>query len=407
MLQDLSEHWLVYASMPVIAAAIGYITKRVAIEMMYEPKEFVGIPGTVIGWQGVLPRNAERMATTAMDLLMTNLVKPKEIFARLDPDRVAAELEGPLLLAVDDVVRELLEQHQPGLWEMLPATAQDLLIGRVRARAPKLVRDLMDDVRNDIESVIDVRQMAIAACMRDKALLNRLIRKIAAPEMRFIAHSGIYFGFVIGLVQLVTWALTREPIIMPLFGLGVGWFTDWLALKLIFLPRDPVRVGRLFTLQGMFQRRKNQVAHDYASLIAREVLTVHNVIEAALTGPKSDHLFAMIQRAVEKTIDEQAGLVKPFVVLTAGSARYARMKADAAEKAMQRVPDTVRYIEDYATATLDVENTIISSMRELTPTEYEGLLRPAFKQDEWKLIAVGAIIGFMVGELQVFLVLHA
>jgi hypothetical protein len=38
--------------------------------------------------------------------------------------------------------------------------------------------------------------------------------------------------------------------------------------------------------------------------------------------------------------------------------------------------------------------------------EFEGLLRPAFRQDEWKLIAVGAIIGGLVGELQVLVLLH-
>jgi hypothetical protein len=42
-------------------------------------------------------------------------------------------------------------------------------------------------------------------------------------------------------------------------------------------------------------------------------------------------------------------------------------------------------------------------MLKLTSVEYEGLLRPAFRQDEWKLIAVGGIIGFLVGELQVLL----
>jgi hypothetical protein len=45
-------------------------------------------------------------------------------------------------------------------------------------------------------------------------------------------------------------------------------------------------------------------------------------------------------------------------------------------------------------------------MQELTPTEFEGILRPAFQQDEWILIAVGAMLGFLVGELQVFLMTH-
>jgi len=392
--------------MPIIAAVIGYITKRVAVEMMYEPLEFVGIRGTFIGWQGVLPRNARRMATTAMDLLMNNLVNPKELFARLDPDRVAAELEGPLLIAVDDIAREVLERYQPKLWEMLPEGAQNALIRRVRRDAPRLVRDLMDEIRNDIDGVIDIREMAITACVRDKALLNRLIREVAAPEMRFIAYSGIYFGFIIGLVQMFTWALTRQAIIMPIFGLCVGWFTDWLALKLIFLPRRPVRVLGLFTLQGKFQRRKNEVARDYAALIAEEILTVRNVMEAALTGPKSDRLFATIQRKVEQVIDAQTSFAKPFVVMAAGTKRYKEMKAAAARIAIERIPETLRYVEPYATEALDVRNTIVSGMGELSALEYEGLLRPAFRQDEWKLIAVGALIGFAVGELQILLVLH-
>jgi hypothetical protein len=45
-------------------------------------------------------------------------------------------------------------------------------------------------------------------------------------------------------------------------------------------------------------------------------------------------------------------------------------------------------------------------MRRLSAMEFEELLRPAFRQDEWKLIAVGAMIGGLVGELQVLILLH-
>ena len=55
---------------------------------------------------------------------------------------------------------------------------------------------------------------------------------------------------------------------------------------------------------------------------------------------------------------------------------------------------------------LDIRDTIATRMRRLTRIEYEGLLRPAFRQDEWKLIAVGGVIGAVIGELQVLLLLH-
>jgi hypothetical protein len=53
-----------------------------------------------------------------------------------------------------------------------------------------------------------------------------------------------------------------------------------------------------------------------------------------------------------------------------------------------------------------VANMVEQRMLALTPVQYEGLLRPAFRQEEWKLIAVGGVIGFAVGELQVLLMLH-
>ena len=41
---------------------------------------------------------------------------------------------------------------------------------------------------------------------------------------------------------MTLWVLFHEPLIMPAFGLVVGWFTDWLALKMIFNPKRPIHV---------------------------------------------------------------------------------------------------------------------------------------------------------------------
>ncbi|OLZ55731.1 hypothetical protein BS329_04215 [Amycolatopsis coloradensis] len=391
--------------MPFIAALIGYVTKRVAIEMMFKPVDFVGVK-PFFGWQGVLPANAERMAATATEMLTNNLVDPKEIFARLDPAQVAKEIEQPLLRVIEDVTREVMEQYQPRLWEVLPNTAQQMLLNRVQAEAPRAITKIMGEIAENIEDVLDLKHMVVTNLVRDKALLNRLIRDISRPEMRFIARSGIVFGFSLGCVQLLVWALTKSPIVLPLFGIGIGWFTDWIALKMIFLPREPKRFFGFYTWQGVFQKRKDQVAADYGDMIAREIITIPNLLEAVLSGPKSDKLFTMITREVQRTIDAQASVVKPFVAMAVGSRKFQEMKRTAAAKAAARIPETIRHAEAYAVNALDVRNTIVDRMRQLNPLEFEQLLRPAFRQDEWKLIAVGAVIGGLVGELQVLLLLH-
>ena len=389
--------FVTYLSMPVVAAVIGYLTKRAAIEMMFRPVEFVGIP-PLLGWQGVIPRNSERMIAVAADLLTSKLVDPREIFARLDPERLAAELELPLLLAADEITRDVLS----GLWRGLPPIGQEMVVKRVQASIPDVVARVMAEVAGNIDEVLDIKEVAVNALHRDKRVLLKLIRDISRPEMAFIARCGVYFGLFLGLVQTVVWALTKAPLVMPVFGAAIGWFTDWLAIKLVFFPRERRKILGVLPLQGVFQRRRDEVAKQYATVVAREVMTVPNLVNAVLNSPRAARLREIVRETVEEAIEEQAAAARSLI----GATRFATLKKTAAERAIRYLPTTMLTAESYATEALDIRDTIAKKMRRLTRVEYEGLLRPAFRQDEWKLIAVGAAIGAVIGELQVILLLH-
>ncbi len=395
--------------MPLVAAAIGFGTKIVAIKMMFQPIKFVGWP-PFLGWQGIVPRKASVMASIACDTMTEYLIKPKDIFMKLDPQRVAQEIEGPLLEAVEDITREVAAHYQPGLWEMAPDRVKQMLIARIKAEAPKLIEQIMLDIQNDIDRVFDLKDMVVTNLTRDVRLLNRIFLEAGHAEFRFIRHSGIYFGFLIGLVQASTWAMTHQYSwshwLMPAFGGFTGWFTDWLALKMIFNPKEPKRYLGIFEWHGLFLKHRKEVAAEYGRLIAREIITPDRIIDAILRGPMSDRMFSMVQKQVQRMVDQQAGLARPLVVFSVGSRQYQEMKKEIARKVMERLPQAMKSMEAYAADAIDIENTLVSRMQELTPKQFEGLLRPAFEQDEWILIAVGAALGFIVGEFQVQVMIH-
>jgi uncharacterized membrane protein YheB (UPF0754 family) len=387
--------------MPFVAAAIGYVTKIVAIHMMFEPIEFIGKP-PYLGWQGIVPRKAAIMASIACDTMTNKLIKPKDVFDRLDPDRIAAELEKPLLAAVEDITREVAAHYSPGLWEAAPEAVKQLIIRRIQEEAPNIVRQIMIDVKNNIDSVFDLKDMVVSNLLRDKQLLNRIFLEAGSGEFRFIRNSGLYFGFIIGCVQAVVWALTQNPWVIPLFGGFTGWFTDWLALKMIFNPKHPTKyLGGLVEWQGLFLKRRSEVSSEYGRLIAQEIVTPKNIIDAVLRGPLSDRLFSTVQKQVQRLVDEQAGLARPFVVFAVGSSRYQEMKRTVSDEIIKRLPETLKHVENYAKEAMDLENLLATKMQTLTVEEFEGLLHPAFEQDEWILITVGAVLGFIVGEIQV------
>jgi uncharacterized membrane protein YheB (UPF0754 family) len=411
ILADVQQNWWLYLSMPFVAAFIGYVTKLVAIRMMFEPLEFVGLNTRlfgyrVFGWQGIVPRKAADMAAIACDTMTRRLLSPQDVFGKLDPARVAREIEKPLLAAVDEISREVAAQIAPGLWEAAPERLRQVVINRIKADAPSYIQQIMLDMKNNIDNIFDLKEMVVSNLLRDKKLLNRIFREIGDKEFEFIARSGIPFGFAIGCVQAMTWALTHNPWVMPLFGAFTGWFTDWLALKMIFRPKRPTRYLGLFEWQGLFFKRRREVAAEYGALIASEIVTPRNVLEAVLRGPLSDRLYAMVQKNVQRMVDEQAGVTRPIVVMAVGSGKFQAMKKLVADKLMERLPETLAHAEKYAADAMDLENTLRVKMQELNEDEFEQLIRPAFQQDEWILIAVGAALGFLVGEMQVFVMLH-
>ncbi|WP_410637051.1 DUF445 domain-containing protein [Amycolatopsis sp. lyj-346] len=398
---DFARHWPLYVSIPVVAALIGYGTKLVAIRMMFQPVEFIGIK-PFLGWQGIVPKRAARMASIACDTMTEQLIKPAEVVARLDASRIAKEIEKPLLAGVEDIVREVAGHYRPGLWESLPVRVQRLVIERVQHESPRMVAAVLDLIKSDVDSVFDLKGMVVTSLVKDKRLLNRLFQEAGAQEFKFIARSGLVFGGAIGVVQMVAWMLFKFPPIMPLFGLFTGWFTDWLALRMIFYPIEPRKYFGV-TWQGLFLKRRAEVAEAYGSLIAKEIITPHNVIEAILHGPLSDRVLALIQRQLDLELGRR---VKPLLVFAVGSRKYQDMKLAISSQIMSRLPETMRYIEDYATDAMDIRNVLVSKMKQLPPKEFERLLRPAFEQDEWILIATGAVLGFAVGEAQVLVLEH-
>lgn len=404
--QDWQHHWYLYLSMPLIAAAIGYSTKLLAIRMMFRPIEFIGIK-PYLGWQGVVPRNAERMASVATDTMLNNLISQQEIVSRLDPKRIAKEVEKPLLESVENIIHEVAAQYAPGLWESMPQMARNTIINRIKADTPHIVEEMMREVRDNIEKVFDLKYTVVTNLVRDKEILNRIFLEAGHKEFRFIAHSGIYFGFAIGLIQMVVWTFYKSHWVLPAFGLFIGWFTDWLALKMIFRPKYPTKfLFGLFEWQGLFLKRRKEVAADYGRLIAEEIITPRAIINGVLRGPLSDRLFIMVNKHVQKAIDDQAGFIRPLVVFAVGSRQYQEMKKQVSERMLKTMDETAHHMEKYATDAMDVQNTLITKMQTLSEEQFEQLIRPAFEQDEWILIACGAALGFIVGELQTFIMLH-
>ncbi|MBV9810211.1 MAG: hypothetical protein JO286_23745 [Solirubrobacterales bacterium] len=395
----------VYISIPVAAALVGWFTKIVAVKMIFYPIEFKGIP-PYLDWQGQIPSHAAKMASIAMDSITTTVLKPDELFARIDPDELTRELEGPLHEAAEEIVDGIMVEYQPRLWAALPAAAKRAVIANVERRAPTATRNMLTQLSRNLDQVFDLKHVVVSNLVHDKRVLNRMFQEAAGDAFKFLIRSGFYFGFCIGLIQVTVFGITGWHLVLPLFGLITGGLTDYIALTMIFRPKQEKWIAPGIRWQGLFHNRREQITRDYSALLAKDIITPVAILDSLLTGPMSDKFYEMIRDEIQKTIDEQTGVATQLIVLSVGSRKYTAMKKSIAERVIEKMPEASYQAQAYAAERLDIEDTIIERMRLMDINDYENLLRPAFKDDEWIIVALGATLGFLFGEIQVQIITH-
>jgi uncharacterized membrane protein YheB (UPF0754 family) len=258
---------------------------------------------------------------------------------------------------------------------------------------------LLAEVRADASRFIDLHHLTVSTLVEQKQRLNVMMRTTAGASMLFLRRTGLVFGFGIGLVQTVAWAVVHSVWIMPAFGLVTGFLSDWVALTLLFRPQREVRFLGL-RYRGVLHANREQITRDYAKIMAADLFEPSALMGALLDGPGADRIFALVQREVSEELARQLGPARPLVRIGLGSQRYRQMQEHVAQRALAIVRDMPE-IEAYATEVLDVENLLAEKMSQLTDEQFEGIMRPIFKDDEWLMISVGAILGFVVGEIQV------
>lgn len=398
--QFFTDHMWVLLLMPLVSGFIGWVTKVVAVEMAFRPIEFVGVGP--FGWQGQLPRRAAKFGAEAADIILDNVVDPREMVDRLDPQRIAAECDDIMLDAIDSVARDMLGAR----WDQLPAAVKAPVIARARARAPHMIANLLQQAKDNIDELFNVSYIVTSELIKDKLLLIELVRGPMAPVIAFMKTFGLIFGLAIGFLQLVVFAFTESHIVIPVAGLVVGLVSDWIALRMMFDPKQPTRYLGLFRWQGLAFAERDHFIRSYAKIAAEKVLGPELILGALLDGPLADRLVALVRREVEAAIDAELGIVEPLVPAAIGSTRYETLRRWVVTEAQGRIREASERLGPYIIEALDVERTVEVSLGQLSNQALEDMLRPVFKDDEWLVVAVGGGLGFAVGELQVLLLIE-
>jgi len=366
--------------------------------MTFYPVEFVGIK-PFLGWQGIVPSKAAKMAEKSVDLMTGKLIDVQEMFSRIDPKRVSDDMQPVLEKIARQMINDVMKQEAWAVWTTTPPLVKEAIYSRAISQMPAVAEDMMLDIRDNIEDFLDLKGLVVEHMSNNKDLTNEIFLRCGEQEFKFIKISGLYFGFLFGIAQAVVWYFYESWWLLPLGGLIVGWATNWLALKMIFNPKKEINILGI-KLLGLFIKRQPEVATEYSRLVSEKILTVERMFDHIFRGETSEQLVSILQGHVKRSIDEQAGLSKNLYQIFAGTKRYDQLKNMAANRFVESLPLSIHRTYEYTESAIDLETTMREKMMDLSAVEFEGVLRPAFQEDEWILILVGAVLGGLAGFAQ-------
>ena len=84
--------------------------------------------------------------------------------------------------------------------------------------------------------------------------------------------------------------------LLPFIGALTGWVTNWIAVKMLFHPKEPKNF-LFFKVQGVFPKRQKVMAEKLGHIVASELFSIDDVVaynRAAVNMTDNSTTFSII-----------------------------------------------------------------------------------------------------------------
>jgi uncharacterized membrane protein YheB (UPF0754 family) len=410
--------WIKLVTIPFFTGAIGWFINWTGLIMLFNPIRFHGfripglyelsrllprrlqeIPGIMqggVGWQGIIPARAAKMGSIAVDKAIAKIGTPAEFFQELEPDKIAEQMTVMFEPRVPEIVDRTMRREQPGLWADVPQRAKDALYARVQQQLPDIMRQITGEIGLYIDQLLDPKILVIDHFQRNPALANKVFKDVGSRELRLMVNFGFLFGFLLGIPVAVITHFVTDWWLLPLLGIIVGWTTNLLGMWVIFEPVEETKLGP-FKLHGLFLRRQNEVADVYASIIADHVVTMENIGDFLLNGPRADRTEQMLYEAMLPAIDRAAGPLRGVARVAVGTREYDTITDAFARESREHTMTPFRDPEFGRHQSQNIRKLFAQRTKELPSRDFVEMLRSAIKEDEWMIYLHGGVLGLAGG----------
>ena len=386
-----------YLLIPFLTAFVGWSTNWVGIRMLLYPKHWIGVGG-FIGWQGIVPRIRVHLTRVLIRNSIAAVCTTKELIEAMNEKEALDAVTEVIDPQIESWIDDIMEEHGSTYWALAPRRFKKVVYDQVRSQFPVLSRGILEDLAERSGELVDIEELAVAQARDNPGILSDLFANIADYEIRFIILNGLILGFPLGCLQAILWYLVPNVLILPMCGAFVGAFTNWIALQIVLRPATPVNILG-YKLQGICIKRRHIISRKLAEGFARDFLNIRDLFNNASTDKHADEVHRLVRRRIRNMMNKNI-ITKSLDKVMQITGKGVEIDQHAIELMKKNLVTTVERPEVANTIRQPITDLITERLTNLTPRQFQYLLKPMFDSEQWIIITVGGLLGAAAGTAQ-------
>ena len=190
--------------------------------------------------------------------------------------------------------------------------------------------------------------------------------------------------------------------LIPLISAFIGWFTNWIAIKMLFHPREPRKILGI-TLQGIFPKRQHQFAEKLGKLVSDELLS-YSDIASKITDPANlQSVMPLVDTHIDDFLRKQLPEQMPIISMFIGDSTIRELKSVFLVKLQELFPEIMHSYMNTLQDQLNLEAIVTEKVAGFSSDKMEQILM-SIMQKEFRFVEIiGGVLGFAIGLLQVLI----
>jgi len=178
-----------------------------------------------------------------------------------------------------------------------------------------------------------------------------------------------------------------------------GWVTTWIAIKMLFHPRKPVKILGI-SIQGIFPKNQRVIAEKLGQVVGKELLSFDE-IEAKITSPDNlQKLRPDIEAHIDNFLRNKLNEVFPMAQLM-GEKTILQLKEAFLTELESLFPVLMKSYMNKLQHDLDLEKIVTEKVAGFSTGKLEDILNQITKKEFKFLEVIGGVFGFLIGLAQV------